>query len=519
MIAQSMPSNGERPAAERKDVLIIGAGVSGIAAACRISESLPHLDFLILESREQIGGTWDLFRYPGIRTDSDMFTYSLPTGRWSAGSTIVSGSQIRDHLATTAQEHGVNAKIRFSTRVRSADFDSDTDSWTVVADHHGTTKTYVSQFVFFCTGYFDHSTGYSPDFAGLDRFAGQVVHPQHWPEGLEYAGKTVVVIGSGATAVTLVPVMAETARHVTMLQRSPSYVVSAPSVDPVGAVINRLLRPAAARTANRWRWAIQMMGLYQFMRRAPRLSRWIIRQQVKAQLPQGYPVDVHFNPAYSPWDQRLCVVPKGDLFQAIRDGRADVVTDHINHFTETGIMLKSGNEITADLIVTATGFQLQALGGIDVSIDGRAVDLPNRYLYRGYMIEGVPNAAWTLGYASVSWTLKADLIARHVVRLLAYMDKQGHTRAVADRRGTPVGDLPVLALGSGYVRRAAGKLPKAGSKRPWSTGENYLLDFLDFKRSRVTESIAFSTVHAPSTGKKSVDHGDRTTPTRHVLSQ
>lgn len=489
---------------ELLDVLIVGAGVSGIAAACRIRESLGHLRLAVLEGRQQIGGTWDLFRYPGIRTDSDMFTYSLPTGDWSGDSTIVSGSQIREHLTAAARKHGVDRRIRFSTRVLSADFDSAVDCWTVETLQAGIPKIYKSRFVFFCTGYFDHDRGYTPDFPGSDRFKGPIVHPQHWPQDLDYAGKQIVVIGSGATAVTLVPALAASAAHVTMLQRSPSYVISAPPVDPLGPIINRLLPAKAASTANRWRWALQMMGLYQFMRRAPRLSRRIIRWQAKAQLPAGYPVDVHFNPTYSPWDQRLCIVPSGDLFRVLRSGYASVVTDHIDHFTDTGIALTSGRVLDADIIFTATGFEVQTLGGVAVSVDGKPVDTHNRYLYRGHMIEGVPNAAYTFGYASVSWTLKADLIARHVVRLLTFMQSNGQTRAVAQRQGKQLRERPLIGLNSGYIRRAAGILPKSGDKRPWSNGENYLLDMLDFKLSDITESMTFSSKGAEIAEPKSL---------------
>ena len=489
-----------------EDVLIIGAGISGIGAAYRLQQMAPELSYAILEGRERAGGTWDLFRYPGIRSDSDIFTFSFPHTPWRGDTLLAHGEDIRNYIVDTAYANGIDERTHFSTTVTAANWDSSTDLWTVDTMSNGEPKTYRSRFVFLCTGYFDYAGGHTPDIPGLGDFTGRVVHPQQWPEDLDHSGKRVVVIGSGATAITLVPSLAADAASVTMLQRSPTYIASLPMTDPFTTLTQRVLPDALAHSALRWRNALLMVGSYQLCRRAPKTARRVFRAMTKAQLPRGYDVDKHFKPTYAPWDQRLCVVPDGDLFEAIRTGRATVVTDKIAEITADGIRLESGDEIPADIIVTATGLNLQAFGGIELSLDGVPIQPHEKFVYKGHMLEDVPNVAWCIGYTNASWTLKADMTAKAVAKLLVYMSSHGYTHAIPDRAGKAVDSRPVVDLASGYVTRSLDELPKSGTERPWSVRQNYILDRIDARFDDLTESMTFGrTVPTTVAGPASVD--------------
>ncbi|HWD65303.1 MAG TPA: NAD(P)/FAD-dependent oxidoreductase [Solirubrobacteraceae bacterium] len=468
---------------EHFDVLIIGAGLSGIGSAAHLETELPGKTYAILEARDGIGGTWDLFRYPGIRSDSDMFTLGYSFKRWDAAKAIADGPSIRQYIRETAAEYGIERHIRYGHRVVRADWDSETALWTVEAETGHGRVSLTARFVHWCSGYYDYEKGFSPDLPGVESFTGRIVHPQHWPEDLDYSGQRVVVIGSGATAVTLVPAMARDAAHVTMLQRSPSYVVSLPGEDPVvDWAIRHLPRQVAWQIA-RWK-AIGLTTLsYQLSRRRPEVLKAILRRGLLRELPDGYDVDRDFKPRYNPWDQRLCVVPDGDLFQAIRSDRADVVTDTIETFTERGIRLTSGRELEADLIVTATGLNLQMLGGASLSVDGREVAFGDTVAYKGMMFSGVPNAALSIGYTNASWTLKCDLICEYVCRLLKFMDERDYAYCVpvAPPEGEPLD--PLIDFSSGYVLRAIATLPKQGSRPPWRLNQNYFRDIGLFRRA------------------------------------
>jgi cation diffusion facilitator CzcD-associated flavoprotein CzcO len=468
--------------AEHVDVLVVGAGVSGIGAACRVRTDSPGKSFLVLESRDAIGGTWDLFRYPGVRSDSDMFTFSYRFRPWTDDASIADGPSIRRYIEQTAREYGVTERIRFGHRVVAAEWSSADARWTVTAvrTESGRTDTgraarFTCRWLTVATGYYRYDEGFRPRFEGEERFRGTIVHPQHWPEDLDHAGRRVVVIGSGATAVTLVPTLAEQAAHVTMLQRTPSYVVSLPARDPVARALRRRLPPATAYRIVRAKNALLTVLMYQFSRRRPAAMKTLVRRGVIKQLPAGFDVDTHFRPPYDPWDQRLCIVPDGDLFRALRSGRAEIVTDRIAAFTESGVLLESGREIPADLVVTATGLRVLPIGGMTVAVDGAKVDLSTRYSYKGMMFTGVPNLAMVFGYTNASWTLRADLINRYTCRLLEHLDAHGYVSA------TPVpppggGSAPFVDLTSGYIRRALHELPRQGLRAPWRVYQNYLLD-------------------------------------------
>ena len=482
--------------AEYSDVLIIGAGISGIGAAYRIHEKNPKLSYTILERRAQIGGTWDLFRYPGIRSDSDIFTLSFPWEPWTRDENIADGSDIREYLVETARKHGIDKHIRFNIRVMSADWDSTTDSWTVQTEADGGPKTYRGRFLFFGTGYYNYDEPYRPEFPGIDQFTGEVVHPQFWPESLDYSGKRVVVIGSGATAVSLIPSLTEKAGKVTMLQRSPTYLLSKPRINPVVQAIRKVLPFRTAYPVVRWYNTVLTVLLYVLSRKAPRYVRRSLRNAAKEALPAGYPVDVHFKPRYNPWDQRMCLILDNDLYDAVGDDRAEVVTDHIDHVDKTGIVLRSGERIDADVIVTATGLQLQALGGVALSVDGSEVKPQDRFVYKEHMLEDIPNAAWCVGYINASWTLRADLTARSVAKLLAYMDSHGYTHAYPHLGDVPMPEKPTSNINAGYVQRALHALPKSGTHRPWNVRHNYVLDAIDHRFDRIEESMVFGRVDA-----------------------
>jgi monooxygenase len=482
---------------EHVDVLIVGAGLSGIGAACQLREHLPTRSVAVLEAREASGGTWDLFRYPGVRSDSDMFTFGFSWRPWPGDRALADGPSILAYLRTVAEEYGVDELIRYRHLVTRASWDSETALWTVEIDHAGTPTTITASFLWGCSGYYRYDEPYAPEFPGVDRFEGTIVHPQHWPEDLDYAGKKVVVIGSGATAVTLVPSLAGTAGHVTMLQRSPTYVSSRPAVDKLATRLNRL-SPKLAYPVVRWAHILSGIATFELCRRRPELVKRIVRKAAKAQLPEDIDVDVHFKPRYNPWDQRFCVVPNGDLFRALRRRQASVVTDTIETFTPTGLRLTSGQELEADIVVTATGFQVLAFGGIELVVDGEPVELGRTLAYKAMMLSGVPNFAFTIGYTNASWTLKADLISAYVVRLLRHLDKIG-ARSVVPVRQPDVAAEPIMDFTSGYVLRALDALPKQGNREPWRLRQNYLVDLRNIKRSPIDDGVlAFDPLPAHS---------------------
>jgi cation diffusion facilitator CzcD-associated flavoprotein CzcO len=474
---------------EHRDVVIVGAGLSGIGAAHHLQTHCPGKTYAILEAREAIGGTWDLFRYPGIRSDSDMYTLGYAFRPWAEAKAIADGPSILDYVNATAREGGIDEHVRFNHRVVRAEWSTQDACWTVEAERadSGETVHLTCGFIFICSGYYRYDEGYTPEFAGTERFRGRIIHPQHWPDDLDHAGKRVIVIGSGATAVTLVPALAETAEHVTMLQRSPSYVVALPAVDPIAQFLRRLLPAMLAYTLVRWKNVLVSMLFFQLSRRRPKFAKALIRKAVRGQLPPGYDVDTHFNPRYNPWDQRLCLVPNGDLFEAISRGRASVVTDVIETFTEDGLKLASGTEVDADLIVTATGLNLLALGGIEISVDGRELELPKTMSYKGMMLDGVPNMALSMGYTNASWTLKCDLTCEYACRLINHMDAHGYTHCTPRNRDPSITAEPLIDFNSGYVVRSIHKFPKQGSRPPWRLHQNYALDMLTLRRGSVED--------------------------------
>jgi monooxygenase len=473
---------------EHLDVLIVGAGLSGVGAAWHLQDRHPGRSYAVLEARAGLGGTWDLFRYPGIRSDSDMHTLGYRFKPWTADKSITDGDSILEYVRQTAQDHGIDRRIRFHHRVVRAEWSTAESRWTVEAERTDTAQTVrlTCDFLWTCSGYFRYDEGYTPEFEGRERFGGRVVHPQHWPEDLDYAGKRVVVIGSGATAVTLVPAMAEKAAQVTMLQRSPTYIVSLPAADPVAKRLRRLLPPKLVYSLVRWKNVLLQTGVYQLSRRRPNAVKRMVRRGLERALPPGYDIDTHFTPSYDPWDQRLCLVPDGDLFEAIGQGRAEVVTDGIETFTETGLALESGAELEADVIVTATGLNLLFLGGIELVVDGKTVDLPQTMTYKGMMLSGVPNFAFTVGYTNASWTLKADLTSEYVCRLLSHMDARGYRRCVPELDASVV-EQPLLTFTSGYVLRSLDQFPKQGSVEPWKLRQNYVFDVRTIRRGPIED--------------------------------
>ncbi len=483
---------------EHLDVLIVGAGLSGIGAAWHLQDRCPGKSYAILEAREDLGGTWDLFRYPGIRSDSDMHTLGYRFKPWTETKSISDGDSILEYVRQTARENGIDRRIRFHHRVLSAEWSSDESRWTVEAERTDTGEVVrlTCGFLWACSGYYRYDEGYTPEFEGVDRFPGPVVHPQHWPADLEYSGKKVVVVGSGATAVTLVPAMAKTASHVTMLQRSPTYIASLPAEDPIATRLRRHLPERAAYAAVRWKNVIIQSLFYQLSRRRPELIKRWIRMGVARSLPAGYDVDKHFKPRYNPWDQRMCLVPDGDLFRSISKGEASIVTDRIATFTERGIELESGEELEADVIVTATGLNLLFLGGIELTIDGEELDMPGKMTYKGMMLSGVPNAAFTVGYTNASWTLKADLTSEYVCRLLNHMDAHGYKRCVPEVDPS-VSEQPLLDFTSGYVQRSLDQFPKQGSKEPWKLRQNYVFDIRTIRRGAIDDGAMRFSVGAP----------------------
>jgi monooxygenase len=474
---------------EHVDIVIVGAGLSGIGAGCHLQQNCPGKTFTILEARDSTGGTWDLFRYPGIRSDSDMYTLGYSFKPWTQAKSIADGPDILSYVRETAREHGIDRQIRFGHRVVRAEWSSEDQQWTVEAERTDTGETVRIScgFVFMCSGYYRYDEGYKPEFDGTQGFKGQIVHPQHWPEDLDYAGKRVVVIGSGATAVTLVPAMARTAEHVTMLQRSPSYIVSLPAEDPIAKLARRLFPAKLAYALVRWKNVLLTMASFQLSRRRPQVMKAILRKGLERELPLGYDIDTHFKPRYNPWDQRLCLVPDGDLFEAIRNGSASIATDRIETFTETGLRLESGAELEADVIVTATGLNLLALGGMQVAVDGREIAIPETIGYKGMMLSGIPNLAVAFGYTNASWTLKCDLTCEYVCRLLNHMDEHGYVQCTPINHDPSVLLEPFIDFSSGYIQRSIDQFPKQGSKAPWRLYQNYARDIVALRHGSLED--------------------------------
>lgn len=476
------------------DVIIVGAGLSGIGAAYRLQESHPHRSYAILEGREAIGGTWDLFRYPGVRSDSDMYTLGYPFRPWTNRKSIADGETIREYVTDTAAENGIDKHIQFQTKVQSAQWSSADERWTLTVTRtdgeQARTEELTAAFVFMCSGYYNYEHPYEPVFEGIEDFAGQVVHPQFWPEDLDYAGKKVVVIGSGATAVTVVPAMTDRAEHVTMLQRTPTYFTVLPEEDPIAKRLRSLLPEKLAYKIIRGKNVALTSAFYQLCRRRPKVAKKLLQSQVTHFLKDAKQTEQHFNPPYQPWDQRLCVVPDADFFRAVRSGKASVVTDHIERFVPKGIKLRSGKVLEADIVVTATGLALQMVGGVDISVDGSPVDASETWLYRGVLLSGVPNLAICIGYVNASWTLRSDLTARYVARLLTYLDQNGYSVATPTAP-TSQDEQPLLPLDSGYIARSAALMPKLGTADPWLMPQNYLRDAASMRTADVTRSMSF----------------------------
>jgi cation diffusion facilitator CzcD-associated flavoprotein CzcO len=472
---------------EHFDVLIVGAGLSGIGAAHHLQSAFPGRTYAILEARDAIGGTWDLFRYPGVRSDSDMHTLGYRFRPWTQAKAIADGPSILDYIRHTAVAAGIDRHIRFGYRAVRAEWSTVDAQWTVEASHGAEAVRLTTNFLYLCTGYYRYDTGYEPDLPGIEQFRGTVVHPQRWPADLDYAGKRVVVIGSGATAVTLVPAMADRAAHVTMLQRSPTYILTVPARDAIANRLRRLLGARRAYPIVRWKNITIGTLIYQLSRRRPGIVKSLLRKAAIRQLPAGYDIDTHFKPRYQPWDQRLCLIPDGDLFAAISQGRVSVATDRIAGFTGTGLRLESGAELEADIVVTATGLRLLALGGIRLAVDGRAVELPQTMAYKGMMLSGVPNLAFTVGYTNASWTLKADLVSQYVVRLLRYLDTHGYHQCVPTNDDPTVSERPLLDFQAGYVLRSIDEFPRAGSRPPWHLGMSYAHDVVKLRYGRIDD--------------------------------
>ena len=480
-------------ATEHLDVLIVGAGLSGIGAAWHLQKNCPGKRYVILEGRAASGGTWDLFRYPGVRSDSDMYTLGYRFRPWKDAKAIADGPSILSYIREVASDHGIDRQIRYGHRVVGASWSTPDARWTVEIEHGGERLFLSCSFLWMCSGYYRYEAGYLPEFPGIDGFKGRVVHPQHWPQDLDYAGKKVVVIGSGATAVTVVPSMAETAEHVTMLQRSPTYVVARPAQDPIANKLRRRLPLKLAYMLTRWKNVLLGMYFYQLCKRKPEKVKSLIVGGVRQMLGPDYDVAKHFTPKYNPWDQRLCLVPDADLFRAIRKKKASVVTDPIETFTEKGIRLKSGAELEADVVVTATGLVVQPLGGAKLVVDGKPVKPSDTMIYKGMMYSDVPNLASIFGYTNASWTLKADLVCEYVCRLLNYMDRKGFTKAVPHNSDPTLTEEPWVNFSSGYIQRALPHQPKQGSKRPWKLYQNYVLDLLTLRHGSLRDkAMVFS---------------------------
>ena len=475
---------------EHFDHIIVGAGLSGIGAAVHLSKGLPERSYLVLEARHTLGGTWDLFRYPGIRSDSDMYTLGYRFKPWKGKKAIADGADIRAYLEEAAEENGVTDHIRYHRKAIRAEWSSTDKQWTVTTEHTdtGETSQLTCNFLMSTSGYYNYDGGFTPDFAGIDDYEGTIVHPQHWPEDLDFTGKRVIVIGSGATAVTLIPNLAEVAAHVTMLQRSPTYIISQPTTDPIAEQMIKRLPSRLASKAVRARYLTVSIGFYEFCRRRPNEARLFLRKLLERQLPDDVDFDTHFKPKYDPWDQRLCLVPSGDLFKALRKHTVDIVTDHIDTFTKTGLRLKSGKELEADIIVTATGLNLLAFGGLQLVVDGKDIKLPETMAYKGMMLSGIPNFVFVVGYTNASWTLKADLVCEYTVRLLTHMKKHGKT-VMVPRRDPNVGEEPFLDFAANYVLRSVDNFPKQGSEAPWKLKMNFFTDRKNLRNASIQDDV------------------------------
>ena len=489
---------------EHFDVVVVGAGISGIGAGYFLQRDCPNKSFVILEGRESLGGTWDLFRYPGVRSDSDMHTLGYSFKPWTAEKSIADGPSILSYLNETVDQYALRQKIRFNTLVTAASWSSDTATWTLTATNSATNSavTYTCNYLYMCSGYYSYKEGFTPDFPGVDTFRGTVVHPQKWPNNLDYAGKKVVVIGSGATAMTLVPAMAASANHVVMLQRSPPYVVSRPDKDSLALTLRKFLPEKVAYSVTRWKNTTLQQFVYKRTRTKPEQVKEALLKGVREALGDNYDVDTHFTPSYNPWDQRLCLVPNGDLFESIKDGKASVVTDHIARFDETGIQLQSGNRIDADIIVTATGLNLVTLGEMSFSVDGQTVDFSQTWSYKGCAYSDVPNLASSFGYINASWTLRADLTCEYVCRLLNHMDKTGTNICTPRLRESDLGmpERPWIDnFSAGYMQRVMHQFPKQGDREPWINPQNYKRDKKMFRDSPIVDGVmAFEKCRQPA---------------------
>ena len=475
--------------AEHVDVLIVGAGLSGIGAACHLQSKCPGKSYAILEARGATGGTWDLFRYPGVRSDSDMFTLGYAFRPWRGEKSIVEGPEILAYLRETAAQYGVDRHIRLRHRVTRASWSSAESRWTVEAEAEGRKVSLTCGFLFMCSGYYSYDGGYLPSWPGLPEYKGTVVHPQKWPEKLDYAGKRVLVIGSGATAVTLVPAMAERAQHVTMLQRSPTYVVAMPARDPIARFFSRFLPARLASRLVRAKNVLRQLYFYRIARRRPEFFKERLARLAREQLGPEFDIARHFNPRYNPWDQRLCLAADGDLFTSLKSGKASIVTDSIAAFTGRGVRLQSGGEIEADIVVTATGLELKPLGGMTMAVDGVETGIARRLVYKSMMFDGIPNFAFTMGYLNASWTLKSDLAATFLCRLLQHMDRHGYTSGVARYPDPGFEGEPTMTFSSGYITRAQDELPRQGHDEPWRFHQNYAKDFALLRFGRIEDGV------------------------------
>lgn len=515
MSAPEDERSGRASTTEHLDVLIIGAGLSGISAAWHLQTECPTLTYAIAEARAQMGGTWDLFRYPGVRSDSDMYTLGYRFRPWPHAKAIADGPSIKSYIEDTAREFGIDRRVRYQHRLVRAAWSTANARWTIDLEvgEARTPRRLTCSFLYSCAGYYDYAQGYLPEWTGRSAFRGPVVHPQHWPEALDYRGQRVLVIGSGATAVTLVPAMASgpsAAAHVTMLQRSPTYIATLPSVDAVANGLRRLLPSRLAYALSRWKNVARSMFYYRIARTRPDTFKKALRVDAEQQLGAGFPFDQHFSPRYQPWDERLCMVPDGDLFHALREGRASIVTDRIAHFDETGVVLESGARIEADIVVAATGLRMSLLTGVTLVVDDRVVDLSQCLIYKGMMLSDVPNMAAAVGYTNASWTLKCDLIAQHVCRLLQHMQRRGFAQ-VTPRRDPSLEETPVFDFTSGYVQRALATLPKQGNRAPWRLYQNYVKDLFTLRHGRVDDPALEFRPTSPA-------RDGRVTPSRSVAS-
>jgi monooxygenase len=484
-----MHSNEPQPV----DVIIVGAGISGISAACHLEQRCPGKRYRILEARENIGGTWDLFRYPGIRSDSDMHTFGFDFKPWTNPKALADGPSILEYLTEAVAEYGIEQHIEFGVKVTAAAWDSSTDTWAVTTENtQGETAQFSGKLLFMCSGYYNYDEGYTPEFTGLDNFSGNLVHPQHWPQDLDYRNKKVAVIGSGATAVTIVPAMANDVEHITMIQRSPTYVVSLPGKDKIANLLRKLIPETWAYAFIRWRNVRFQNYIYKRSRNNPgKMKAWILKRVRKA-LGSSVDVDKHFTPSYDPWTQRLCLVPDSDLFHALKSGKAEVRTGQIKQIEERGVRLEDGSLVECDILITATGLKLQVLGGARFFIDDQAIDFHDHFMYQGMMFSNVPNLIQTFGYINASWTLRADLNSKFVCDVLNKMDATGSTRVVpvlSESEQNMQGKNWVTDFNPGYFKRAFHLLPKQGDHAPWQNTQNYLLDKKLLKNGPVADGV------------------------------